>query len=30
MNQWIMIILLVAVGYVIGKKFPQLTASIGF
>ena len=30
MNQWIVVILLIAVGYVIGKKFPQLTAGIGF
>lgn len=30
MNNWIMIFVLLAVGYVVGKKFPQLTAGIGF
>ena len=30
MQNWIMILLFLAVGYVIGKKFPQLTSSIGF
>lgn len=30
MRGWIMIVLIFAVGYVVGKKFPQLTAPIGF
>jgi hypothetical protein len=29
MNTWLMVILLLVVGYIVGRKFPQLGAPLG-
>jgi hypothetical protein len=29
MNIWLMVILLLVVGYIIGRKFPQIGAPLG-
>jgi len=29
MNYWLTVIIILAVGYVIGRKFPQIGAAVG-